>query len=201
MKSDVIIALEGLIHAGKTTLINRVRGLAGESICCIDEYSFYRGNRNFPDFPRTSNEALDANQFFVDLEKQRFANRIVSLPTVLDRSFLSVLAYHYATEKVTHGKIVCFSQSMDFFTRDYFCYMPNIVVYAEIPLEVMFKRHRAETAIYKPILLDREFNRHLIHFYNNVTKFFPQITLHRIDAAAPEKEVLDESMRILGCYI
>lgn len=54
------VALEGVAHTGKTTLLQEIKQRVGEYICCIDEYSTYKVTVRFPDFLMTSEEAIGA---------------------------------------------------------------------------------------------------------------------------------------------
>lgn len=198
MYSNVIVALEGVVHTGKTTLLHGVKLRMGERICCIDEYSTYKGRVRFPDFPTTSEEALGANEFFVRLEEKRFAD--VSEPGIvlLDRSLLSVLAYHYATEKVTDGRVSCFEQSLLFFRENFSCWLPRLVIRLNISPEVFRKRHAEDSGLYKPVLLDEAFNRNLVLFYDNLGTYFPEIKVHKIDAVKSKVIVLRRTLNILS---
>jgi len=198
MHSNVIVALEGLIHAGKTTLLRGIRKTMQGRVCCIDEYATYKGLTRFPDFPKTSGEAIEANEFFVELEGRRFADVTGSGLVLLDRSLLSVLAYHYATERVTGGAIVCFEQSLRFFRENLSHCMPASVIRLDVSREVFEERHATDSGFYKPILLDDEFNRNLVLFYDNLGTYFPNMEVRRIDADASKAIVLQKALEILA---
>ncbi len=193
-----VLALEGIVHSGKTTLLNNVRTAKWDwDIACIDEYTLYRGTVPFPDFPETLEEALGANQFFIELDARRFADidREVAL---LDRSCISVVAYHYATEQVTHGEIACFEPSLRLYQEQFPRYIPHTMIYLEISLSDVTKRHEGDTGIYKPVLLEERFNRYLVYFYENIQLFFPELEVYKIDGTSPEEEVLKSVAEILG---
>ncbi|PJE64772.1 MAG: hypothetical protein COU90_00695 [Candidatus Ryanbacteria bacterium CG10_big_fil_rev_8_21_14_0_10_43_42] len=193
-----IFTIEGIVHAGKTTVLDNVRR-AGLAIICIDEYTRYRGTEPFPEHPTTLEEALHANQFFVDLDTRRFTDiHDMAKAVLLDRSCLSVLAYHYATEGITHGEIACFEPSVRLYREHFPQYIPHAMLYLEITLSELTRRHEGDTTVYKSVLLEEEFNRHLTYFYENAQLFFPELEVHRIDGTLPAGEILQAVIRILG---
>lgn len=192
-----IFALEGIVHAGKTTLLNNVRR-AHRGISCIDEYTLYRGTTPFPDFPESLQEALSANQFFIELDARRFADIGRSNVALLDRSCISVLAFHYATEQITDGGIACFEPSLRLYQEQFHRYIPNAMIYLEISMSDLTKRHEGDTGIYKPVLLEEEFNRYLLYFYENIQLFFSGLEVYKIDDTLPQEEVLKSAGEILG---
>lgn len=191
------IALEGIVHAGKTTLLEEIRKLR-KGICCIDEYTVYRGSRPFPAIPTTSSEALEANPFFIGLEKKRFADIHEAEFVLLDRSCLSVLAYHYATEKASRGQILCFESSLRLFRDQYACYLPDVVLYLKISQGELSVRHVGDRGDYKQDLLAEEFNKYLLSFYEELPSLFPKIQLYEIDGTLPKDVVLRSVLNILA---
>ena len=192
-----IYALEGIVHAGKTTLLNNIR-ITNWDIVCVDEYTLYRGTMPFPDFPATLEEALAANQFFIELDARRFTDIGTSKIVLLDRSCISVIAYHYATEQITHGEIACFKPSLRLYKEQFGRYIPNVMIYLEISLRDLIKRHEGDTGVYKPVLLEEEFNRYLMYFYENIRSFFPTLEVYKIEGTLSKEEVLKSAVEILG---
>ncbi|MEI6288469.1 MAG: deoxynucleoside kinase [bacterium] len=187
-----IIAIEGIVHAGKSSLISAMeKDRSMTSVQYIAEYcNFIGGGQNFPGFPKNTRTALEANVFFGDLERKRFATvtKKVNL-IILDRSIFSVLAYHYATEKISHGKIKCFKRSIEYFQKQFPEFLPETCLYLAINLNEMRRRH-GDTGFYENILLNDEFNCYLMEFYLKVGELFPEIKVITIDGKQDRKTVL-----------
>ena len=190
------LALEGIVHAGKTTLLHAI-GKQRNDVCCIEEYTAYRGEREFPPFPNTSEEACSANKFFIDLDSRRFADATDSRIVLLDRSCISVLAYHYATEQVTLGKVQCFTQSLQLFQTTFAGFVPDKIIYVEISMSDLVIRHVGDNGVYKEILLSPEFNEHLCNFYDRLDRYFPRLTVYKVDGRLPILEGLAHVNKII----
>ena len=194
---QIKIALEGIVHAGKTTLLHALQRQR-DDVCCIDEYTVYRGEKHFPPFPKSSKEALNANQFFIELDVKRFADVTDASIVLLDRSCVSVIAYHYATEQSTGGQIQCFTTSLQLFQTVYRRFVPDVVVYLEISMDNLEKRHIGDKGVYKGILLNHVFNEHLCTFYEKLHQYFPEVTVIKIDGGLPPMEVLAEVNKVIN---
>jgi len=188
-----IIAVEGIVHAGKTTLIRHLERVCDKTkFQFIKEYGdFIVGGQNFPGFPKNQIEALSSNGFFEKLEQKRFETiRQISQVVILDRSLLSVLAYHYATEKITQEKIKCFNDSLNYFLDNFSSWIPQVCLYLKITVSEMYKRHEGD-GFYESILLCKSFNAYLLSFYDQMSRFFPNMTIYEIEAHKTKKEVLN----------
>lgn len=194
--TEITFALEGIVHAGKTTLLKGIQALKSD-VCCINEYTVYRGFVPFPQPPTTSDEAMDANRFFLDLDSRRFADAGTSKVVLLDRSCISILAYHYATEHVSCGQIVCFEPSLRLYRARYSRYIPDVVLYLKISMAELARRHVGAKGVYKQDLLDEEFNRHLCAFYDNLCTYFPQLVVHTISGVFPPAKIQEWAIRSL----
>lgn len=188
-----LIAIEGIVHAGKTTLIRSL-----EEICdkpkfqFIQEYGYFvNGGQNFPGFPDTQEKALISNYFFRNIENARFetiipTNQIV----ILDRSLISVLAYHYATEKITQGNIKCFDTSFHYFIDNFPEWIPQVCLYLKISTIELFRRHD-NSGFYESTLLNEKFNQYILFFYNKLKYFFPNMKIYEVEAHKTKQEVLN----------
>ncbi len=66
-----LIAIEGIVHAGKTTLIKNLEKIYNTSnFQFIKEYgNFVGGGQHFPGFPQDQTEALTSNIFLRNWKK------------------------------------------------------------------------------------------------------------------------------------
>lgn len=98
------IVVEGNVAVGKTTLTERINTvLAGSAI--IKEYADqanWDAGETFPAFPpKSREEVLSSNVFWIDLENRRIekqihANEAGKTMQIVDRSPLSLMAFEYA---------------------------------------------------------------------------------------------------------
>ena len=72
------------------------------------------------------------------------------------------------------------------------------MIYLEISLRDLIKRHEGDTGVYKPVLLEEEFNRYLMYFYENIRSFFPTLEVYKIEGTLSKEEVLKSAVEILG---
>ncbi|MEI6627702.1 MAG: deoxynucleoside kinase [bacterium] len=186
-----IVAIEGIVHAGKSSLIAGLEKSVSLDVQCIAEYcDFAGGGKNFPGFPKDIDAALGANIFFYDLESRRFDSFSESSNLViLDRSIFSVLAYHYATEFISQGRIKCFEKSLNFFRKEFPGCFPDLCIYLSISTDEQRERHRND-GFYEGILLNREFNDYLMEFYSKIGSLFPEIELVVIDGRQDRQAIL-----------
>lgn len=190
-----IFAVEGLVHAGKSTLI---RGLgADQRILCVPEYIDFT-DEGFPDPPKNIEDARAADLFFLNLEhKRRQMIRENHSIVFLDRSVLSIIAYNYAAEGLTSGKVPCFTHGQKSFKLQDWVF-PQTCIYLDISDEEIDNRHTFETGQYKSIFLNRKFNALLRKFYEKeMTVMFPWIELISIDAMRHSQQILSEVRKIL----
>ncbi len=193
-----IYAIEGIVHSGKSSLLNRLSRLSTfKNFEFVQEYSEFVGGKNFPGFPKNSLGALKANEFFGELEEKRFLG-ITGLTdkVMLDRSLFSVLAYHYATERISRGEIKCFDQSIDFFQKFYGMFFPNVCIHLVISFEEMMRRHKSD-GYYEPKIMMREFNKYLLDFYEWAPSIFPNTEFHKIDGTKKPEEIIREVQAVV----
>jgi thymidylate kinase len=89
----LVIAIEGLCYAGKTTLAHALAPLAGAVV--IGEYTSLADLPPFP--PRTLHDVAQALQQFLDVEQHRAhtARTAGTAVVLLDRSPLTLIAHEY----------------------------------------------------------------------------------------------------------
>lgn len=197
------LALEGLVHSGKTTVLEMLSKL-DKRIQCIGEYVIYtkRGGRGFPGFPNNSKMAQTANFFFLDLDRKRFGTTETRRQVIIfDRSLLSVLAYHFATEKLSKKRIKCFESSLTLFRKRFPFFLPGVAIYLDVSDDTIRRRHEFESGYYEQVLLNAEFNGYLRYFYNNLTTYFPEIDLFKVCADNSKEAVFSEVREIVGKYL
>lgn len=192
----VIVALEGLVHAGKSTLLQSIGDNFG-AIRCVEEYVEFATER-FPGFPRSIEDARAGHAFFLNLEQKRKQkiqeeDRVV----ILDRSIFSILAYHFAVEKMSGGGIPCFREGVATVQSESWLF-PQVCLYLDVDDEEMILRHRNETGFYQSIFLDHEFNALLRKFYEKAMPFhFPSLEIARIDACQSENRIMEQTTELL----
>lgn len=192
----VIVALEGLVHAGKSTLLKSIRNNC-VAVRCIGEYVEFATER-FPGFPKSVEDARAGHSFFLNLEQKR-KKKIQKGDGVvlLDRSVFSILAYHFAVEKMSGGSIPCFREGVVAVQSESWLF-PQICLYLDVDDEEIALRHQNETGFYQSIFLDREFNALLMEFYEKAMPFhFPSLEIVRIDARQSENRIMAQTMELL----
>lgn len=193
----VIVALEGLVHAGKSTLLHGIMTQEHTFVKCIEEYVEFATER-FPGFPKSRELARSGHVFFLNLEQRRKAemgdsDRII----LLDRSIFSILAYNFAVEKMSNGKIPCFQDSVNAYENEDWL-IPEACVYLDIDDENISFRHQSEKGFYHDIFLEKAFNAQLREFYERVMPFyFPSLEIIRIDARQPKQVVMAQMKELL----
>lgn len=183
-----VVALEGLVHAGKTTLLRNIRG-SGLDVRCIGEYVEFAEER-FPKPPKNTVEAMDSHAFFLNLEQKR-RREICENDNVilLDRSVFSILAYHYATEVRSGGEIACFEEGIASIPHEKWLF-PWVCVYLDVSDELIESRHCGDGGFYQSLFLKKQFNVLLREFYEKVMpQRFPSVNVVRIDAGQ-SKEIV-----------
>lgn len=186
----MIVALEGLVHAGKTSILQRLNGQ--KRLLCIEEYGVYaNGAIHFPKFPSTAKEAFRANDFFFKLEEKRFQSIQIDTPLILlDRCLFSVLSVNWALERFYVDGFQCFERTYrDILTR-YSDKLPQLCILLHISTDEVLRRHKIE-GYYHPLLLNPLFNSLLADFYyEELPRLFPETSFIQINAMQPLDEVV-----------
>ncbi len=192
----VIVALEGLVHAGKSTLLQSIRDNCG-AVRCIGEYVEFATER-FPGFPKSMEDACAGHAFFLNLEQKRrqkiqYEDRMV----ILDRSIFSILAYHFAVEEMSCGRIPCFREGVATVQSESWLF-PQICLYLDVDDEEIALRHQDETGFYQSVLLENAFNARLRAFYEKAMPFhFPSLEIVRVDARQPKQAITAQVKELL----
>ncbi len=191
-----IVALEGLVHAGKSTLLHNIAEKY-TAVKCIEEYVEFVTER-FPCFPESREDARFGHSFFLNLEQKRILEIEESDDSILlDRSIYSILAYNFAVEKMSNGEIPCFQDSIEAY-QDENWLIPQICIYLDIDNEEMSLRHQDEKGYYHSIFLNNAFNAWLREFYEKAMPFhFPWLEIIRIDAHQSKQVIMAQMEEIL----
>jgi len=190
-----VVALEGLVHAGKTTLLRNIRE-SGLDVRCIGEYVEFAKER-FPKPPKNTIEAMNSHAFFLNLEqKRRREIRENDKVVLLDRSVFSILAYHYATEVRSGGEIACFEEGIASTSHENWL-LPWVCVYLDVSDELIKSRNCGDGGFYQNLFLEKQFNVLLREFYEKVMpQRFPSVNVVRIDAGK-SKEIVTAQLGMI----
>lgn len=191
-----VVALEGLVHAGKTTLLRSIRG-SSLDVRCIGEYVEFAEER-FPKPPKDRAEAMNNHAFFLKLEQKRRKEICESDKIVLlDRSVFSILAYHYATERRSDGKISCFEDGVSAVFAESWLF-PRVCVYLDVNDTLIESRHYGDDGFYQSSFLEKQFNALLREFYEKVMpQRFSSVSVVRIDAGQSKEVVIAQLEMVL----
>jgi hypothetical protein len=89
----------GLSATGKTTIVNRI-GNSGLAITVPEHNDWIGGSHNFPKSPNTVNEKKEKQDFFLNIDLNRYKWAKDSIPSkkiiISDSDFTSTLAHNYA---------------------------------------------------------------------------------------------------------
>ena len=186
-----VVALEGLVHAGKTTLLRNIRG-SGLDVRCIGEYVEFVEDR-FPKPPKNTIEAMNSHVFFLKLEqKRRREIRKNDNIVLLDRSVFSILAYHYATEVRSGGEIACFEEGVASIPHENWLF-PSVCVYLDVSDELIEARHHGDEGFYQSMFLEMQFNALLREFYEKVMpQRFSSVNVVKIDAGYSKEVIITQ---------
>jgi len=195
----IVVALEGLIHAGKTTLLHTL-GQKLPWIVSVEEYSEFTRER-FPSIPITLVDVEKAWSFFLELESERQTGIAHdAIVVLLDRSVLSILAYNFAIEQLNKA-LQAFSWSLKTLCcKDWL--FPTVCIYLDISDKEIHNRHLTEISYYQRILLDSVFNAAMRNFYSDkMLEHFPSLQVFRIDACQDLKSVHHEALCIIEALL
>lgn len=192
-----IIAIEGLVHAGKTTLFQSLSQIYKDAVF-VDEFVEFTACK-FPNFPQNIEEARSSRLFFLNLEEKREIEiRADSKLVILDRSVLSILAYHFSVELLTNGDVACFADSIKRIPFEKWIF-PDLCIYLDIDSQEVIRRHQGKSGGYNSIFLDNQFNVYLRKFYRDVMpRLFLQMKSVRIDAFQKPCDVLKMARHIVS---
>lgn len=169
----IIIGFDGLIRAGKTSLVNKLAHVLDAAI--VEEYKSYatKFGTEFPNYPpRSRSEAIKASKFFTDLEKKRVIdlnNHISSKHKIIlvDRTSLSCLAFDYSANHFTN--LGTFPEVQKLWDKT-----PKIVPYLNFFMDVsqanIKKRMLINNDNFPPHISEKNFNGHMVDFFKQECK-------------------------------
>lgn len=138
MKGKLLIALEGIPGAGKTTLMRHFHGLSQ-----FEGVDQILPDNNLSDEGLTLAKILQSDQ----LKTQAYLRSSESI-VMLDRYYQSTLSYHWAADK-TFGEN-CYQQVevwVDESIRSHKLIVPDYTFYIDIPSDLSLKRKKRITTI------------------------------------------------------
>jgi thymidylate kinase len=157
------IGIEGLIKAGKSTLAHFLAEVLKAKL--ISEYGVYtKGSAAFPKYPPTTlDEAIDAVNFFVKVERLRMNdfysdNGIV----ILDRTYLTCVAFDYAASHFTGFDI---SNESWRIWNDSPRIEPDLILFLDVSNKELDRRLTATRHVYLPHFYQPEFNFYIRRFF------------------------------------
>lgn len=103
--NDMLIGIEGIVCAGKSTLASAL--CKTQLFAVVEEYGvFTKGHHNFPHFPpKNAEDSINAANYFIGIEKMRCECLYALMATfdhphiVVDRTYHSCLAFDYAVSE------------------------------------------------------------------------------------------------------
>lgn len=158
------VALEGPCCAGKSACVDLL--LSQHGIPSVPEFTdIVREIPSFP--PQSTDEVRAAMEHFDRIEKERFAiwRRLCNESdrkgaVILDRSFLSVVAFQEAVRPLLESEI--FFDARGFWEGCAHLASPDLVVLLTARHEVLIERSQNAHGGYLPILLDQGFNERFV---------------------------------------
>ncbi len=195
-----IIGFDGLVRAGKTTLIKDKIGPLLDAVI-IDEYGVYaKGSKSFPEFPPLSYErALVASQFFMDIEEQRVVDLQAKVLhkefALVDRTHLSCLGFDYAARHFTGFDTFSDVESLWSKTKKI---EPDIVIFLDVSHKKLEERIAPHKDKFLQHFYDRSFNLHISEFLKLECRKNPHIV--RVDADQEQDAVQEEVLKIIRAF-
>lgn len=163
-----IIGVEGLIRAGKSTLVNWLSAELSAPI--VEEYGEYikRSGTSFPIFPPTSYKAaIAASQKFIGIEQQR----LLSLDSVgkakivlIDRTYLSCVGFDYAARHFTGFDTF---EEVEHLWRASPKIEPDLTFFLDVSQGKLEERVLPHRHLYLPHFCDADFNKHITEFLHH----------------------------------
>jgi thymidylate kinase len=162
----ITIGFDGLVRAGKTTLIKRLAPIFDAVI--VEEYGAYikRSVVGFPKFPPPSYEyALTASKLFMGIERQRVSDLESTSPrgrlVLVDRTYLSCLAFDYAARHFSGFDT--FSEVKILWSRQERI-EPDLVFFMDVSHDHLEQRIAPHKDKFLPHFYDEKFNSYVTEF-------------------------------------
>lgn len=194
-----IIALEGPVCAGKTTLL---RMFANDGYTTVSEYAEYANHgRGFPSFPpKTPKEALDNFRFFLEVEERRFG--IIQQKefrkddlVIIDRSVFTLLAFEYAAPAYTGFSV--FNEAWEIIRNSDKVLTPFKILYLEIDDETIAQRFAQKDSFCAEVFLRPEFNAKIREFFQVCCEVMPDFFVKIENSKRTPREAYWEIKRFL----
>lgn len=197
----VIIGFDGLVRAGKTSLITKLSNTLNASI--ISEYKSYatKYGKEFPSYPPLSYlEAINASKFFIEIEQKRIAdlNNLLSENKIIlvDRTSLSCLAFDYSANNFTN--LGTFSEVEKLWINSQKI-TPDLNFFMDVNQENLIKRMIKEKDNFPPHIYDKDFNWNMVVFFKQ--KCDENKNMIRINANQSAEQVEIEVINVILKFI
>jgi len=196
-KRRVIIAIEGPVCAGKSTIVER---LNQEGLGTILEYSEYvaHANQDFPKFPPTDEKVAKRSfEFFLNLEHKRYQNMsdLMQNWIAIDRSIFTLLAFEIGATKITGINI--FDWAIARLKDENNLIIPSHIYYLDVPTATSRDRAERNSIPIPDFLLSNEFNQGFHNFFVWLRQTIPDYVTF-IPASEESNEVLSLLHKELG---
>ena len=199
-----VVALEGPVRAGKTTLLRKARDRYSSRIVTIREYGNYSGGSSeWPAFPpHTVEETIGAARFFMELEERRKADLEMEIRgnppcelVLTDRSWHTCLAFDLAAQPLAALPALEVIREEWESRRKI---VPDLIIYLDICDSQLQERLAPFRASYRPVLYDSAFNeRFRGYFLHDLALHSYEGRLIRIDANRTMAEVQDDVFKVI----
>lgn len=196
VKESNIIAIEGIVGAGKTLLVEymKKRRFVDE---IIPEYTILAKKDSLPVFSPNKKILEQSTCFYAGIELSRqkellYLTKKRSRTILLDRSELSILSFNYAVEK-RYSLQGLFTQTQDCLNNVMIFY-PNVYIYLDIPFCVSVDRMMARGSFKESPFTDQSFVNYSIIGYRSLLEKNNHIT---IDGNLPIARTSQEILRVI----
>jgi len=196
-KGPIVVAIEGPVCAGKSTLVER---LNQEGLGIVLEYSEYvaHANQDFPKFPPADEEAAKRSfDFFLNLERRRSQDMagLGQHKVAIDRSIFTLLAFEVGAARITGIDIS--EWAVEKLSSEGDLIVPDHVFYLDVPVAVSRERAEKNGIPIPAFLLSEEFNQGFRDFFIGLEQAMPDYTTF-VSALGDSNEVLSHLHDGLG---
>lgn len=186
----MIIGVEGVICAGKSTL---VKGLIQAGFASIQEYGVYtKGHGAFPPFPKSVEDAKSATDFFAKVEFERLkslesliAEKGEGVNYALDRTYYSCLSFDFALSQCM--QFDAFTPSVQIW-ENVPKIEPSLTIILDIDFDTLLERNCRRGINMLPHFLNRGFAEVQRYYYRELAQLNPQSCL-LVDGTLPKEQV------------
>lgn len=190
-----IIAIEGIVGAGKTTLTEYMKE-QGLTNGIVPEYTVIAGKDNLPIFSPDQETLEKSTCFYAGVELRR-QKQLIDLSkknkTILtDRSDLSILSFNYAAEK-RYSLSGLFDPTYNCLDNIIFI-APDIYIYLDIPFSTSINRMKARGSFKESVFTDKDFVNFTITGYKSLLENRNHIT---VDGSLPISRISREVQKLI----